>query len=212
MPKNTLAVAFSLLLCLGTLAARGGEKDQKNFVPVSSFSPYQKGAWEFQALAGSYLDLHVFKNQPRINYALESLRLGYMVTDLTGESFLRGNFEILLEAFGGETFTGPGNYLVGGDLLFRWNFVQNQDQKLVPYFQLGGGGLYNDIGRDKSQFIFGGTGEFMLHAGLGLRYRLNEKWALDGEIGYRHISDADTTKHNLGLNSLGAQVGFSYFY
>jgi hypothetical protein len=62
------------------------------------------------------------------------------------------------------------------------------------------------------QSILASNIEAMLNAGLGLRYHLNHRWAVDGEFGYRHVSDANTTEHNLGLNSLGGQLGLSYFF
>ena len=66
--------------------------------------------------------------------------MGYVVTDLTGGGLFRGNFEFLLEAMSGEFFEGPASYLVGGNLLLRWSFVQNPNPKWIPYIQIGGGG------------------------------------------------------------------------
>jgi hypothetical protein len=47
---------------------------------------------------------------------------------------------------------------------------------------------------------------------LGLRYHLNEKWAIAAEVTYRHISNAGATERNRGLNSVGGQLGVSYFF
>jgi hypothetical protein len=45
-----------------------------------------------------------------------------------------------------------------------------------------------------------------------MRYHLNKRWSIDGELGYRHISNASSCEHNHGLNSLGGQFGLSYFF
>src|SRR5437868_231158 len=74
---------------------------------------------------------------------------------------------------GGEFFEGPASYLIGGNLLVRWNFVQGPNPKWVPYIQIGGGSLYHDADTD-AQDILGSNIEAMAVGGLGLRYHLNE--------------------------------------
>jgi len=163
-------------------------------------------------LAGAFWDPGLYgDNRPRFDYALQSLRLGYVVTDLTGGGLFRGDLEFLVEATGGEFFEGPASYLVGGNLLVRWNFVQGPNPKWVPYIQIGGGGLYHDADTD-AQDVLGSNVEAMAVGGLGLRYHLNEKWAIVAEVTYRHISNASTTERNRGLNSVGGQLGVSYFF
>src|SRR5437868_10242981 len=78
---------------------------------------------------------------------------------------------------GGEFFEGPASYLIGGNLLVRWNFVQGPNPKWVPYIQIGGGSLYHDADTD-AQDVLGSNVEAMAVGGLGLRYHLNEKWAV----------------------------------
>jgi hypothetical protein len=182
----------------------------------ASESSYHRGGWEFQAMAGPFLDLkfELPDHQPAFDYVLESLRIGYMLTNPAGSGPWHGNLQLLLETLGGEFFRGPANYLVGGDLLLRWNFVQVSHPRWVPYFQIGGGSVYHDAQsvNTRAQAILGSNVEAMLHAGSGMRYHLNEKWSIDGEFGYRHISNADATDHNRGLNSLGGQIGLGYLF
>jgi lipid A 3-O-deacylase len=208
--KLFVLIAVVVSLTFGFAGANAGEAVVTQKQMASNF-PYEKGVWELQGLVGYYWDLGIYGGEPHFDYALESLRIGYMVTGPTFSGWCRGNFEFLLEGIGGEFTSGPASYLVGGNLLFRWNFVQVQNPKWVPYIQIGGGGLYHDADTG-AQKILGSNVEAMLHAGIGVRYHLNDKWAIDGEFGYRHISNASTTEHNLGLNSLGGQVGVSYFF
>ena len=54
--------------------------------------------------------------------------------------------------------------------------------------------------------------EFILHGGLGGHYMLNDQWAVNVEAEYRHISNAELSSRNAGLNSLGGTLGLSYFF
>ena len=215
MPK-ILASLFAALACFAatTFRANAGPISGATDVKTESESPYHAGGWEIQGMAGVFWDLELYSDKPTFDYVLESLRGGYMITNPTGHGLWRGNLELLLDASGGEFFRGPANYLVGGNVLLRWNFVQVPQPKWVPYFQLGAGGLYHDARPvdTRAQSILGSNVEAMLHAGFGIRRHLNERWSIDGELGYRHISNASTSEHNLGLNSLGGQLGLSYFF
>ena len=212
-------VLARLLPLLGCLAAT---IPQANAGPIggstvaeSEFeSPYHAGGWEIQIMAGPYWDLEVYSDQPTFDYVLESLRIGYMIINPAGHELWRGNLELLLDASGGQFFRGPANYLMGGNVLLRWNLVQVSHPKWVPYLQIGAGGLYHDARNvdTRAQAILGSNVEAMLQASLGMRYYLNKRWSIDGEWGYRHISNANTSAHNRGLNSLGGQLGLSYFF
>jgi lipid A 3-O-deacylase len=198
-------------IATGALNANAGVVMRSSEAVTISNFPYEKGAWEDQLLAGAFWDPGLYDKRPRFDYALQSVRLGYVVTDLTGGGLFRGNFEFLLEAMSGEFFEGPASYLVGGNLILRWNFMQNPNPKWIPYIQIGGGGLYHDANTG-AQDVLGSNIEAMLIGGLGLRYHLNEKWAVTEEVTYRHISNASTTEGNRGLNSAGGQLGVSYFF
>jgi Lipid A 3-O-deacylase (PagL). len=213
MTKKLICLAPAICcLVTGALSANAGvvAMGSANEATISNF-PYERGEWEAQLLAGALWDLDFYDNQPRFDYALQSLRLGYIVTPLSGGGLFRGDLELLLEAVGGEFFEGPASYLVGGTLLVRWNFVQGVNPKWVPYIQIGGGGLYHDANTNV-QDVLGSNVEAMTVDGLGLRYHVNKKWTIIAEVTYRHISNAGTTERNRGLNSLGGQLGVSYFF
>jgi lipid A 3-O-deacylase len=122
---------------------------------------------------------------------------------------LRGNNEFLLEAFGGPVTKGPGSYLAGGSLLWRYNFVQ-PDARWAPYLQLGAGALGNDIYTGHGQREIGEAFEFVLQGDIGLKYLINDQWSVSAEGGYRHISNADLASRNEGLNSIGVLMQMSY--
>lgn len=180
--------------------------------PAPVETPFDKGKMELQVGAGAFFSINTDGgSKPEINDADLNLRLGWMLTTPSGDSWCRGNFEFLVEAFGALVFEGPGDGMAGVTLLLRYNFVQ-PDAKLVPYFQIGAGGLWNNIHNDVSQRLIGQEFEFNLQAAFGVRYMLNERAAIFGEFGIRHISNANSADRNIGLNSVGGLVGMSWFF
>jgi hypothetical protein len=150
--------------------------------------------------------------RPDVGYAIGEIRAGWMVTTPSGDGFLRGNLEILAGVFGGGIFCGPGDGLVGADLYFRYNFVQ-PESKIVPFIQVGGGGVYSDAANDDPvQRNIGSDWSFVLEAEIGIRYHLKKNLAITTGVEYRHISNASTADRNQGLNSLGGLIGISLFY
>ena len=174
--------------------------------------PFHKGAHEFAFVEGAYISWtqNSFR-RPSFNYQLTSLRVGWMLTDVHRTGMLRGNCELLLEAFGGPVFQGPGTEIAGGTLMTRYNFVQPH-ARIVPWAQIGVGGLYCDAYRRRDQMELGSGFEFNLQGSVGLSYFLSSRWAITGEAGYRHISNADTTSRNAGVNSVGGLAGLGYFF
>lgn len=209
MNKYLTIVAGVFMLALTPLSRAG---DHKDFAQVEDTFPFKKGTTEFQIQSGAFVSFAWLPvNRGVINYNLNILRVGRMISDPNLSGFLRGNSEFLLEAFGGPVYQGPGNGLVGGSLMYRYNFVQ-PSAKWIPYFQLGAGALYNDIYKDQDQRLIGEGFEFVLHASVGVHYMITDRWAVSAEGGYRHISNADMADRNVGLNSLGGTLGVTWFY
>lgn len=129
-----------------------------------------------------------------------------MMSDLDGEGFWRGNWEVVGEGLYAGIYEGSGGWLSGGDVFLRRNFV-SPGERLTWYAQLGGGILANDIYKDPTQSLVGREREFSSVAGLGLRYYLKNDWYVILEGNYRHISNADTAPRNTGLDSVGAAIG-----
>ena len=199
--------AVSTLLAAGAFA--GTEmKEEKAVVAVST--PFDKGKMELQSSSGAYFSIGG-SGRPTLNYSSAAYRLGIMLNTPEGDGCFRGNWELMLQAFGGSVFDGPGSAFGGAAIMLRYNFVQ-PDSKWVPYVQIGAGGVYNDIYKDHSQRLIGQAWEFDLEAALGIRYFLSERWALNLEGGYRHISNAGLNDRNTGLNSLGASVGLGLHF
>ncbi len=173
-------------------------------------TPFDKGKMELQSSTGAYWSVDP-GGRPTLNYYSSSYRLGWMLSTPEGDGCLRGNCEFLIQIFYGSVFDGPGNALGGAGFLFRYNFVQ-PESRWVPYLQVGGGVLYNDIYRDHSQKLIGQAWEIELEAQIGIRYMWSDRLSVALEGGYKHISNAGMNDRNLGLNSLGATVGLGIHF
>jgi hypothetical protein len=175
-------------------------------------SPFDKGSIELQAMPGAFFSMSSNPpEEPTLNHTLSSWRFGVMLNDVSGSGLFRGNTEFLLEGFFGKVFEGPGDYLGGGMIQLRYNFVQ-ADTRWVPYAQIGAGGFFSDIYKDQSQSLIGESLELTLQAALGIRYLLNDRWAISLEGGYRHVTNAGASDRDKGLNELGVQLGLCHFF
>jgi hypothetical protein len=210
MKKYIIAFVLLLSLSFGLSRARAGEEAKQEMEPAQTVIPFRAGAKEIELRGGALFSISGNdRRRPVLNYASEAVRIGWMLDDVRGSGFFRGNTELLGEVFGGEVIKGPGNGLGGGQLILRYNFVQ-PGLRLVPYAQIGGGGLYNDIYHQPVQHRIGEGFEFILHAAVGVRWYVNDRLAFSLEGDYRHISNAGLASRNSGLNSAGATLGVNY--
>ncbi len=176
------------------------------------FDPFEKGNKEFQLGLSYNFSINTgSEKRPDVSDADIHLRMGWMLTSPSGDGCFRGNWELLTELFGGPIVDGPGDLFLGTTVFLRYNFVQ-PDAKWVPYFQLGAGGVYSNMKDDNVQRLLGQDLSFNLQAGLGLRYFSSERMAWFAEANIRHFSNASTAARNLGLNTVGFQVGASWFW
>jgi lipid A 3-O-deacylase len=202
--------ALAGILSLFTIPSFAGPAEvQPMTATASTAGPFDRGTWEFESGAGFFGSFSTSAPRPTINYQLNDLRLGWMYDSPRRSGWLRGNSEFLLEALAGPVTKGPGTYLAGGSLIYRYNFIQ-PGSRWVPYFQIQAGALGNNIYRGSAQREVGEGFEFILGAGPGIKYMINDQWSVAAEAGYRHISDANLSQRNEGLNSLGGQLQVSY--
>jgi opacity protein-like surface antigen len=194
------AVSFVVLA-----RAIGGTEITDDKRIVTTQSPFDQGKVELQSSSGAYFSIGS-GNRDTLNYSATAYRIGVMLQTPSGTGLFRGNYELLLQLFGGSVFDGPGNALGGAAIMLRYNFVQ-PESNWVPYVQIAAGAVYSDIHKDHDQRLIGQAWEIDLEAALGVRYFFNDRWSANLEGGYRHISNADNSDRNVGLNSLGASAG-----
>lgn len=216
---KTFALSPALLLLALTLAApraelRAGVEPLSPIITSEPWEPFAKGRMELELLAGGFGSFNGKgrPTAPNMSYGLGEVRLGWMLTDPTGSGAFRGNYEFLLGAFGGFINDGPGDYLVGGEVVLRYNFVQ-PEATVVPFIQLGFGGAYSDAAEeDTIQKMLGADWSFQLQAALGVRWFLSERWALTTALQYQHFSNAKFNERNKGVDALGGFIGVSHFF
>jgi opacity protein-like surface antigen len=188
-----------------------GEQPIPTTIRQEAESNFSRGTKEFQNVAGPFYFFAANHNREAIDFAVDSLRLGIMLNDPWRAGPLSGNFELLGEVFGAGIFDGPGNVMAGATLVMRYNFVQPR-ARLIPYLQIGAGGVYTDIGEEESGGLISLPVEFNLQGIGGTRIMLNDRWSFVIEAGYRHISNAEIKKPNFGIDSVGGNVGFGFFF
>lgn len=173
---------------------------------------FDRGAQELQFSAGAFLSFGNYSElRPQLADLDASVRLGWMFGPPDGSGIWRGNFEFLAELSGAGVVKGPGTVLTGLSLLVRYNFIA-PESRVVPYFQIGVGGLYNDVFEERTQSLLGSAFEFNLQGAFGVRYLCGERCAIFLEANYRHISNANLADRNAGMNSAGSLLGVSWFF
>lgn len=212
MRSRFLALLLAVVITLPA-SVRAGSDDSKGGVYPAAVQPdaFRKGALDLQVMSGVLFSVQrTTFLRPNFDFDLGVVRLGYMFDNAYGHGFWRGNDEFLLEGAGGSIFVGPGTALGGLSVMYRRNFLWPSVQsRLVPYLEGGVGGVYSDAYHTHPQRSLGSPGEFDLQAGLGLRFRLTPQWSLDAEANFRHLSNADISGRNYGVNSIGGLVGVS---
>ena len=210
MTKLLLSFALSIFMAA---SSRGGTPPPPPALDrYDSSEIFAKGSKEFENVAGVFYFFDRGDNDgPSVDLAVESLRLGVMLSNPRGSGFFAGNYEFLGEVFAGPIFQGSGSVTAGATLFIRYNFIQPH-ARVIPYMQIGGGGIYTDISEHDSRGLVSLPVEFNLQGTGGLRFVLNRHWSILVEAGYRHISDASINLPNRGVDSVGGDLGVGFSF
>jgi hypothetical protein len=213
MTFHALFAACFVAATLPVIAGQpAGEKDLKATGP-SDF-PFVRGANEAEFSVGGFWSVGTKgdSKRPDLGFAIGTVSYGWMLSDIRGDGICRGNWEFLLSAFGGGIFEGPGDVLAGAGFGFRYNFVRPQ-ATIVPFIQVGGGGMYSDAANDDGvQRLLGSDWSFDLQGAAGLRFMMSERFSITLKAEYRHFSNAGLAERNCGVNNLGGVLGVNFFY
>lgn len=211
-----LHVAFTL--CATALPLIAGEPHRLEStelrydpVPAPPPSVFGRGKIELSAIEQAYWSVSFTDGTPNLDFSLHGLRLGMMLADPHGTGKWRRNSELILEALYASVTNGPGDWMAGGNLILRRNYI-GQDERVAWYLQAGAGLVANDIYKDWSQSLIGRDLEFSLLAGAGVRIQLSDNWHAFAEINFRHFSNADTRERNTGLDALGGGLGVGFSF
>ncbi|HTD65858.1 MAG TPA: acyloxyacyl hydrolase [Candidatus Limnocylindria bacterium] len=168
---------------------------------------FKENTFQVGLSAGRGWGAHIFGSEAIHDVALAYLNAGWIFTDVElPDTWLRGNWELRGEIFGGEQLR-PERYIVGITFpTFRYHLATGT--RVVPFVQLGAGGTVTDIkGPDLSTTL-----EFNLHMGAGVNYFITERVAFSLEYRLFHLSNARIETPNHGVNSHLVLAGLSYWF
>ena len=229
-----LAKSLSLFTLLFTFSAFAGNGDMA--VPASDLnlsSPKTKDASEPEDLSSrlfqedritlEFMTGAMFSpcglgpHEPVYNYQQNNVRLGWMLVSPDDkenpfrDTPFRGNFEALFETTGSYVWESFGTYMVGVTGLIRYNFVQ-PNWIVVPYIQGGAGIIYTNARNWSNQEAIGGNWEFTPQFAGGLKFLIDDNFSFNLEGAFQHISNANTSARNEGVNAYGGFAGFTYYF
>lgn len=168
---------------------------------------FVKGTKEFGLSLGAGFGMEVITSSDTHDWALGSVRYGCIFTDLVGSNhWYRGNYELLIELFGGMQFYPDNAYVVGGGPILRYNFATGK--RWIPFIDLGGGIAATDIRNGDLSTTF----EFNLQGGAGVHLFVRKEVALTFQYRFIHLSNAGLEYPNLGVNNSTFLGGVTWFF
>jgi hypothetical protein len=169
---------------------------------------FQAGTWHLGAKTGYVMSHKLYgpKNAD-VDFAPLFLQIGYTLTDVHGSFPVRGSLELIFEP----TFmlvTKPSDtFGKGASLLLRYNFVTGT--RWMPFFELGIGLLHWNM---RVEDVLGSEFNFTILGGPGVNYFVTDNWAVTGQLGLWHASNAGRKEPNQGINSVMYLLGFAYYF
>lgn len=202
MQSRTLAVTLlaTITLCAPIPISYAGEN-----VPRPTIGTQEIG------LSAGYLFPHrLVEGKSKTEQRGPAFMPSWMITltDPIGDSWYRGQISL-----GGEMvyiqFQEPVlSHGIGFTPKIKYSFVALD--RIRPYVEFAGGPFWTDLAgnipEQESQF------NFILTAGLGISYFMNDGFALNAGYRFQHISNAHTSSPNVGLNESLPFAGFSFYF
>lgn len=119
--------------------------------------------------------------------------------------FLSSRAEIAFELPFAIYHTWDDAVSVGLDVSLRYHF--SRFGRFSPFFEVGAGGLWTNLDEPG----LGGDFEFILNAGLGMRYELDRKQSVMLTGRFHHLSNGGLASPNRGINDLLVLFTYSRF-
>jgi hypothetical protein len=136
------------------------------------------------------------------------VRYGWVLTQPFLPRPLRGRFEYAIDAVPVFMVYQPGGAVYGASfqpISLIWDF--DVRSRIVPYTELSGGVLWSQHGVPLGSSPI----NFTTQNGFGLHF-MRDKWDVNAEILYMHISSAGLKEPNSGINTLQARIGIGRFF
>jgi lipid A 3-O-deacylase len=203
-----------VLSCSVLVSVRAiAQQTSDSLLPLSENSTWAaeggfvKGTKEFGFSVGGGFGMEVITSKQTHDWVIGAARYGWIFSDQVGPShWYRGNWELLLELFGGMQFYPDNAYFVGGGPTIRYNFTAGK--RWVPFIDLAAGATATDIRNGDLSTTF----EFNLQAGVGVHLFLRKEVALTFQYRFIHFSNAGIEFPNLGVNNSTFLAGLTWFF
>ncbi|MBF8298118.1 MAG: exported protein of unknown function [candidate division NC10 bacterium] len=204
LTKDTEVIA-ARALALAEDPRPGGTGGGSSLRPEEGF---QSGTWHLGLMGGYSIPHKIFApRSANVHYAPLLFQIGYTLTDVRGPFPVRGSLEVIFEPTFMITTSPSTTFGEGASFLLRYNFVTGT--RWVPFLDLGMGILHWNL---RLPTILETRFNFTLQTGPGLHYFVTDHLAITGQVRLHHISNADTEKPNIGVNSSVYLLGVSYFF
>lgn len=157
--------------------------------------------------AGATYGILAFGGLERHHLSLITVSYGHMIGGMKGaDSWYRGNWELRGELFSGAQVNSDTCWVIGVTPHLRFNFATST--RWVPYADVGAGITLTDIGAPDLSGAF----QFNLQAIAGVNYFIRDCLAINLEGRYLHLSNANISKPNYGVNTAGGFIGVNTFF
>ncbi len=203
---RALALLFALL-APGSVVQAGTASANPALAP--SGAPHR--TWEVGLETAQMIGLrnpnHYYFSTQMLSLAFEPLRPLRM-----GTGQLRS--QLLSTFIWTAIFGGSESYYLGWGPQLRFILSPSADSRWSFYF--GGGAGLGVADADEANKTDRGLGQdftFIILAGAGVRYSINDRWSVSLGGLWHHLSNADLSepdKRNTGLDALGPVLGASY--
>ena len=134
-------------------------------------------------------------------------RHGWILTEGHGPKGLRGRFEYAMDATPVFWFFQPGGTAFGAGLspvVLKWNF--DAGSRVVPYVEVNEGFVFTTRAVPPGAW----HGNFTSAGAVGA-HLLGARGNLSAEIRFMHISNANLTNYNPGINTIQVRIGLGRF-
>ncbi|PWU20983.1 MAG: hypothetical protein C5B50_02755 [Verrucomicrobia bacterium] len=168
---------------------------------------FTKGTFDLNLSGGAGIGVEILGGRHAHDWGMGSLEFGWIVSQTRGqEHWYRGNWEVLMEAFGGAQYHPSDAYFVGGGPHLRYDFAPGHG--LVPFAEFGAGLTSTTIRDGDLSTPF----EFNLSAGIGLHAFVSDNVALTFQCRLIHMSNAGIDVPNQGVNTVNLIFGATWFF
>jgi hypothetical protein len=204
------AIFMFVSFTLSAANVRAQDTDQGNAqpFPITKYEDTISNSMSI-GIQGGYGDKAWDNKHFRLNTALLMPYFTLPVTNVIMENtFLRGVLEYKLEVPLGLITTLHNRALAGlNPLGFRYDFTGFKG-RFVPYASGSLGMVYLDVPRR----VQGTKYNFITNAELGAQYFITDKWTIDAECRYLHLSNAGIKEPNRGQNYIFGLVGINRYF